>query len=549
MSKSAYPLKLPASVKAAAQRLAREDGVSLNQWIASAVAQKIGAVEASAEFLRRRSDDAVPGDMLPFLESAPDAAPAAGGPALTPTRPNILLILVDDLGWTDLACCGSEFYETPNLDRLCGEGMRFTRRLRRRAGLLADEGESAHRKVPGHRGYHRLDRLGRACASGPGGAVVDVPYLKDLPASEHSLAAAFSDAGYATWHVGKWHLGGPGHLPEDHGFDVNVGGCHLGSPGAGGYFSPWTIAPLADADVPDGTYLTDYLTDRAVDLIRGAGERPFFLNLWYYSVHTPIQAKAGTVARYEDKAKGLGLDRFESFAEGEPFPCEHKRDQRVRRRLLHSDAVYAAMIDALDENIGRVLDALEETGKADETLVVFTSDNGGLATSEGSPTCNAPLAEGKGWMYEGGTREPLIVRWPGRVAAGSRCRVPVTSPDFYPTLLEAAGLPPRPEQHVDGVSFLPLLEGAGALEREAIFWHYPHYGNQGGTPGSSVRRGDWKLIEFFEDGRRELYNLRDDLSEDRDLAAGNPDLARDLHERLATWRETVAAKIPERRGG
>lgn len=376
------------------------------------------------------------------------------------------------------------------------------------------------------------------------GAVVDVPYLKDLPASEHSLAAALSDAGYATWHVGKWHLGGPGHLPEDHGFEVNVGGGHRGSPGAGGYFSPWTIEPLSDVDVPEGTYLTDYLTDRAVDLIRHAGERPLFLNLWYYSVHTPIQAKAGTVARYEDKAKGLGLDRFESFAEGEPFPCEHKREQRVRRRLLHSDPVYAAMIDALDENIGRVLHALEETGKAGDTLVLFTSDNGGLATSEGSPTCNAPLAEGKGWMYEGGTREPLIVRWPGRVAAGSRCRTPVTSPDFYPTVLDAAGLPPQPEQHVDGASFLPLLEGADALEREAIFWHYPHYGNQGGTPGSSVRYGDWKLIEFFEDGRRELYNLADDLSEDRDLAAGNPDVARDLHEELAAWRETVAAKIP-----
>ena len=379
------------------------------------------------------------------------------------------------------------------------------------------------------------------------GAVVDAPCLKDLPASEHPLAAALADAGYATWHVGKWHLGGPGHLPEDHGFAVNVGGCHRGSPGAGGYFSPWTIEALADVEVPEGTYLTDYLTDRAVDLIRHAGERPFFLNLWYYSVHTPIQAKAETVARYEDKAKGLGLDRFESFAVGEPFPCEHKRDQRVRRRLLHSDAVYAAMVDALDENIGRVLDALDETGRADDTLVVFTSDNGGLATSEGSPTCNAPLSEGKGWMYEGGTREPLIARWPGRVAAGGSCRVPVTSPDFYPTLLEAAGLPPRPDQHVDGVSFVPLLEGADALEREAIFWHYPHYGNQGGTPGSSVRRGDWKLIEFYEDGRRELYNLLDDLSEDRDLAAGGPDVARDLHEELAAWRETVAAKIPERK--
>lgn len=481
MSKSAYPLKLPASVKAAAQ------------------------------------------------------------------RPNILLILVDDLGWTDLACCGSEYYETPNLDRLCGEGMRFTDAYAAAPVCSPTRASLLTGKYPATVGI--TDWIDWQGVVHPArGAVVDVPYLKDLPASEHSLAAALSDAGYATWHVGKWHLGGPGHLPEDHGFDVNVGGGHRGSTGAGGYFSPWTIEPLADVDVPEGTYLTDYLTDRAVDLIRHAGDRPFFLNLWYYSVHTPIQAKADTVARYEDKAKGLGLDRFESFAEGEPFPCEHKRDRRVSRRLLHSDPVYAAMIDALDENIGRVLGALDESGKAEDTLVVFTSDNGGLATSEGSPTCNAPLAEGKGWMYEGGTREPLIVRWPGRVAAGSRCQTAVTSPDFYPTLLEAAGLPPIPEQHVDGVSLLPLLEGGGALEREAIFWHYPHYGNQGGTPGSSVRRGDWKLIEFYEDGRRELYNLRDDLSEDRDLAAESPDVARDLHEELAAWRESVAARIPERKG-
>ncbi|MDA0334848.1 MAG: sulfatase-like hydrolase/transferase, partial [bacterium] len=206
--------------------------------------------------------------------------------------------------------------------------------------------------------------------------------------------------------------------------------------------------------------------------------------------------------------------------------------------------VYAAMIDSLDENVGRILDALERNDKARDTIVVFTSDNGGLATSEGSPTCNAPLTEGKGWMYEGGTREPLIVRWPRRIAAGSTCSVPVTSPDFYPTLLDAAGLPPRPQQHVDGQSILPLLRGDGAIDRDAIYWHYPHYGNQGGTPGSSIRAGDWKLIEFFEDGRRELYNLHDDIGETRDLATEHADVERDLHERLASWRQSVEAKIP-----
>ena len=463
---------------------------------------------------------------------------------MSQSQPNIVFILIDDMGWTDLSCCGSEYYETPRIDSLCADGMRFTDAYAAcpvcsptRASLLTG-------KYPATVGITDWIHWGDARPA-PRGRVVDVPYLRNLPRSEISLATALREGGYDTWHVGKWHLGGEGHLPQDHGFDVNVGGCHMGSPGRGGYFSPWTIEPLADVDVAPGTYLTDYLTDRAVDLIDNVGDTPFFLNLSYYSVHTPIQAKEDRIARYADKAKTLGLDRFETFIDGEYFPCEHKKEQRVRRRLLHSDPVYAAMIDCLDENIGRVLDALERNGKAQDTIVVFTSDNGGLATSEGSPTCNAPLAEGKGWMYEGGTREPLFVRWPKHIAGGRDCSVPVTSPDFYPTLLEAAGLPLRPQQHVDGTSILPLLRGTGSVDREAIFWHYPHYGNQGGTPGSSVRHGDWKLIEFFEDGRQELYNLADDISEDKNLAAAHPDIIRDLHERLATWRKSVEAKIPE----
>ena len=203
------------------------------------------------------------------------------------------------------------------------------------------------------------------------------------------------------------------------------------------------------------------------------------------------------------------------------------------------------MIHSLDENVGRLLDALEETGQADNTVVVFTSDNGGLATAEGSPTCNAPLAEGKGWMYEGGTREPLIVKWPGVTKPGSTCSVPVTTPDFYPTFLEIAGLPLLPEQHCDGVSLVPLLEGGDALQRDAIFWHYPHYGNQGGTPGSSVRMGDWKLIEFFEDGRLELYNLAEDIGEENNRAGDEPERVREMHARLIEWRESVEAKIPQ----
>jgi arylsulfatase A-like enzyme len=242
----------------------------------------------------------------------------------------------------------------------------------------------------------------------------------------------------------------------------------------------------------------------------------------------------------------MGLDRHPCLEDGEFFPCQHKRDQRVCRRLFQSDPVYAAMIENLDDNIGRLLAAVDAAGEADNTLVIFTSDNGGLSTAEGSPTSNAPLAEGKGWMYEGGTREPLLVRWPGVVVPGSLCHVPVTSPDFYPTFLDAAGLDLLPEQHRDGESLISLLKGGQVLARDAIFWHYPHYGNQGGTPGSSVRSGDYKLIEFFEDGRLELYNLRADPGEKHNLARENPALAKDLQALLTEWRRQVEAKIPSR---
>jgi arylsulfatase A-like enzyme len=299
--------------------------------------------------------------------------------------------------------------------------------------------------------------------------------------------------------------------------------------------------------VPDGTYLTDYLTDRAIELIQNRDGRPFFLNLWYYTVHTPIQAKPDKIAKYETKARAMGLDRLEPFEEGDHFPCEHKQHLRIKRRLIQSDPVYAAMVESLDENVGRLLQALEQAGEAQNTVVFFTSDNGGLATTEGSPTSNAPLAEGKGWMYEGGTREPLLIRWPGNSQPGSVCSEPVTSTDFYLTMLEMAGLDPVPDQHVDGVSLVPLLKGEGgeSLAREMILWHYPHYGNQGGTPGSAVRMGDFKLIEFFEDGRLELYNVREDVGEERNLVEERPVLAGQMSDKLADWRETIEAKIPQ----
>jgi arylsulfatase A-like enzyme len=460
------------------------------------------------------------------------------------SKPNIIFVLLDDYGWRDAACYGSSFYETPNVDRLCASGMKFTDAYASCPVCSPTRASVMTGKYPATVGI--TDWISWGGGTHPArGRLIDVPYLKDLPQSEYTLAKALQAGGYATWHVGKWHLGGPGHRPEDHGFEVNVGGCEVGSPGKGGYFSPWSIPALQHADVPDGTYLTDYLSDEAVNLIETRDRtRPFFLNLWYYSVHTPIQAKEEKIEKYRAKAKALGLDQKDPFEEGDFFPTEHKKGQRIKRRLLQSDPVYAAMVESMDEGIGRLLSVLDREGLADDTVVIFTSDNGGLATSEGSPTCNAPLLEGKGWMYEGGTREPLIVKWPGVTGPGSHCHTPVTSPDYYPTLLEIAGLNPIPEQHCDGVSIVPLLKQE-PLDREAIFWHYPHYGNQGGTPGSSVRAGDHKLIQFFETGHLELYNLREDIGETTDLADVLPDVRDRLKQLLTDWQERVEAKIPK----
>lgn len=451
-------------------------------------------------------------------------------------RPNIVFILTDDLGWKDVGCYGSDFYETPNLNRLASEGMRFTDAYAACPVCSPTRASIMTGKYPATVGI--TNWIGGEAK----GKLLDAPYLRHLPLEERSIAAALRAGGYRTWCVGKWHLGGRDYYPDRHGFERNVGGCDWGHPKQG-YFSPYGIETLPDG--PDGEYLTDRLTDEAIALIREPSPAPFFLYLSHYAVHTPIQAKPRDLERFAAKAKAMGLDRLEAFEEGDYYPSEHKRHLRIRRRVIQSDPVYAAMIANLDWNVGRLLEALEETGQAENTLVIFTSDNGGLSSSEGSPTCNAPLQEGKGWMYEGGVREPLIVRWPGVTEAGSVCGVPVTSPDFYPTLLEAAGLPLQPEQHVDGVSLIPLLRGSGEWKRDALFWHYPHYGNQGGTPGSSIRENEYKLIEFFEDGRVELYDLREDPGETRDLSPALPDLSRRLRQRLSAWRERIEAKIPE----
>jgi arylsulfatase A-like enzyme len=455
---------------------------------------------------------------------------------VTSTRgqPNIVFILADDLGWADLGCYGSTFHETPVLDGLAAEGARLTDAYAAAPVCSPTRASIMTGRYPATVGVTQY-------VGGHGvGKLLDTPSFNFLPTNEHTVARGLREAGYQTWHVGKWHLGPRRTWPDQHGFDINVAGCDWGHP-KNGYFSPYGCPTLEDG--PPGEYLTDRLTDEAIRLVENSGDRPFFLHLSHYAVHIPIQSPAELVAKYERKAAAMGLDAIDPFEDGDFAPVWHNRHARIRRRIVQSDPAYAAMVENLDTNIGRLLESLHRAGKADHTLVMFTSDNGGLSTAEGSPTCNAPLSEGKGWTQEGGIREPLIVRWSGVVAPGSVIHEPVTSPDFYPTLLAAAGGAPRTDRKLEGVDLTPLLIGE-PFARGAIFWYYPHYSNQGGRPCAAVREGRWKLIHEFENGTLYLYDLSTDVGEQHDLADQNPDEAATLHGKLMNWIATTAISVP-----
>jgi arylsulfatase A-like enzyme len=361
--------------------------------------------------------------------------------------------------------------------------------------------------------------------------LLPAPYEERLALKETTLAEAFRAHGYATFFAGKWHLGPTNFWPETQGFEINMGGIDRGGPyGGKKYFSPYGNPRLPDG--PPGEHLPDRLATETVKFIEANRERPFLAYLSFYSVHTPLMAREDLKRKYEAKARTM--------------PTNHpawgqERERKVR--LVQDHAVYAGMVEAMDQAVGKVLAALDRVGVADHTVLVFTSDNGGLSTSEGHPTSNLPLRAGKGWLYEGGIREPWIVSAPGVTKPGSTCDTPVISTDFFPTLLELAGLPLEPDHHRDGVSLKPLLNG-GQLVRGPIFWHYPHYGNQGGAPGGAIRDGDWKLIEWYEDRSFELFNLRSDPGERTSLADREPDRVRALRKKLDAWRMEVGARWP-----
>ena len=457
---------------------------------------------------------------------------SAGGAEAGAQRPNFVFILLDDLGWGDLGCYGSAPYETPRIDRMAAEGLRFTAAYANapncaptRACLLSGQYSPRH-------GVYTVNSSARGKAGQR--RLVPIANTPTLADGVVTLAEALGGAGYATACVGKWHLGDD---PRSQGFDVNIGGDHKGHPAT--YFSPYGNPKIPDG--PEGEYLTERLTDEALAFVGSHREQPFFLYLSHFAVHTPVQAPAAAVARHEVAAAA----REAAGGEG-----GHPR--------------YAAMIEAVDVGVGRLLDGLDQLGLAEDTLVVLFSDNGGHAKY----TAQSPLRGSKGMLYEGGIREPLIARWPGRIEAGGTCDVPVIGLDVYPTFLELAGVEQPAGVELDGESIVGLLAGGAQLAREALYWHFPVYleasggaeasggtgGGSGGaggrwrtTPAGAIRAGRYKLLEFFEDGRLELFDLRDDPGESQDLSAVMPERAAALGQELGRWRESVGAPVPRER--
>jgi arylsulfatase A-like enzyme len=495
----------------------------------------------------------------------------------TDQKPNFIFILVDDLGWTDLGCYGSTFYETPNIDRLASEATRFTNAYAACPVCSPTRASIMTGKYPAR--IHLTDWIpGRQKYAGPQPCdkLIPVEFEQQMKLEEITIAEVLKLAGYKTFFAGKWHLGEDSiYWPEYQGFDINKGGWGIGWPD-GGYFSPWVNPRLENGHA--GENLTDRLTSESIKFLESVRDDPFFLYLSFYAVHTPLQTKEELIRKYERKSDSLGLTQIEQTVSDREWMRKASPEGNFKERIMQGHPIYAGMIETVDINVGRIMDALEELDLEDNTIIFFMSDNGGLSTAEGSPTSNLPLRAGKGWLYEGGIRVPMIIKWPDGYEKGSRiqektkhrrsrqekveeevseldkseraktepanfCEIPVISTDFYPTILEMAGLDLRPDQHMDGISLVTLLEGKGTINERPIFWHYPHYSNQGGKPGAAIRLGKYKLIEFFEDNRAELYDLGSDIGEQNDLSARMPEKVNELLDILYKWQKEVDARM------
>ena len=436
-------------------------------------------------------------------------------------RPNVVLFLIDDLGWSDLSCMGSKLYETPQLDQMASQGMKFTHAYSACTVCSPTRAAMLTGKYPAR--LHVTDWIAGHVRPH---AKLQVPdWTKYLPHEEVTLAEMLKSAGYATASIGKWHLGGADYGPTLQGFDVNIGGNERGSPP--GYFGPFSLPSLPD--VAQGESLTERLTDEAVKFIEQKKDEPFFIYFPHYTVHTPLQAKPEVVEKYRKKIQQLKLAEYDDKA----------RPRDFGKQLPQNHPIYAAMIESMDDSVGAVLKKIDELKLADDTIVIFTGDNGGLMLA----TDNRPARVGKGSAYEGGVRVPLLVRYPKKIAAGGESDAAVMTIDFVPTILELAGLP-NAKHAIDGASFAKLLTKNEPLARKELFWHYPHYHPGGATPYGAIRDGDWRLVEFYEDDRVELYNLRDDVGEQKNLAAQEPSRTAAMRERLHAWRNEVGAQMP-----
>lgn len=449
--------------------------------------------------------------------------------------PNIVVIVVDDLGFMDIGANNPDcFYETPNIDRLSQSGMRFTN------GYAANPVCSPTRfSLMTGRYPSRADAT-NFFGGNRGGKYAPAAMNHFMPLEETTIANVLKEEGYATFFAGKWHLGkGPEFLPQARGFDVNIGGFHAGGPYTGKrYFAPFEN-PQLKPESPAGEHLPNRLATETASFIEANKDKPFLAYLSFYSVHTPLMGRKDLVEKYRARAEAIG---------GEEFADEEQvlGNQPRKVRILQKHAVYAAMVEAMDEAIGKVLKQIDASGVAENTIVIFTSDNGGLSTSEGSPTSNLPLRGGKGWIYEGGIRVPWIVRYPGVTTAGSQSDQPICSIDLLPTVAAAANI--QLQHSIDGLDIRPALSGK-PLDREALYWHYPHYSNQGGIPGGAIRMGEYKLVERYEDGRTHLYNLQDDIGETQDLAEQEPERVAQMRARLHAWYKQVDAKFLREKDG
>jgi arylsulfatase A-like enzyme len=467
--------------------------------------------------------------LLPILLLAlAVSCPAAG------KKPNFVLILVDDLGRQDLGIEGSTFYETPNIDSLARRSTRFERGYSACQVCSPSRAAIQTGKAPAR--LHITDYIGAAHSEkwDRNTPLLPAPYRSELPLEETTLAEALRSHGYRTFFAGKWHLGGDGFTPEDQGYEINQGGYTFGTP-PGGFFAPYKNPKLSDD--PPGTELPHRLGTETANFIRAKSksDEPFFAMLSFYSVHAPIQCARHRFEKFQAKAEQMGLTN-----RSEP---RFLIDRTKEVRQVQDHPVYAGMMAALDDAVGLVLSALKDSGAEDNTVVVFTSDNGGVSSGDGFATSTLPFRGGKGRQWEGGIRQPLYIAWPG-FTKGQTTQTPAIGMDLYPTFLDIAGLPLLPDQHQDGTSLVPALKDPATTLTRPLFWHYPHYGNQGGEPSAIIIQGDWKLIHYFEDNRDELYNLAQDVGEQKNLAQESPDRTASMLTALQDWQKQTLARLP-----